>query len=114
MYFELATVASTYTVDDIKLHIGDLKEVMGINPLLGLKENDEDFLQYLKDHFAPQFEQFYLTNTIENSRRIEVSNEFKLNSPQAFYDQNNIANKWTIPKIDFKNSNINIAYSSKL
>ena len=35
-------------------------------------------------------------------------------SPEAFWDVNNVANKFTIPKLDLTNSNIYIARSSQL
>ena len=44
---------------------------------------------------------------------LELTETYPLSSAQAFYDSNNIANKWTICKIDFTNSSIKVARSSK-
>lgn len=54
---------------------------------------------------------FYYTYEPSNSDVIEVNN---IISPQAFWDVNNIANKFTIPKLDLANSNIYIARASQL
>ena len=94
--------------------ISPLKYVKGINPLLGLKSDLAAFKTYLEDEFAEQYEKFYPFADLDPSKEIELSKTVTLNTAQAFYDSNNIANKWVLPKIDFSASEdkIRIAKSS--
>ena len=65
-----------------------------------------------RKHLRNAFKQFYCTADIDQSKLMETSNQYNIMSPYIFYDSNNIANKWTLSEIDFKNSNIFIAKSS--
>ena len=91
-----------------------LKYVKGINPLLGLKSDLATFITYLETEFGEQYEKFYPFADLDPSKEIELSETVTLNTAQAFYDSNNIANKWVLPKIDFSASKdkIRIAKSS--
>lgn len=82
-----------------------------INPLLGLQPAD-DILGYMANNYAQQFELFYISNYIDDSKAIELSDAYPLSSAQAFYDYNNVANKWTIPELSFEESNLRIARGS--
>ena len=57
---------------------------------------------------------FYSTAELDDSKRIELSSRCTLDNPAAFLDYNNVANKWVLAKIDFDNSNIEIAANCKL
>lgn len=102
--------------NSIAILLGELRIAEGINPLLGLGEGDEAllaFLDYLKTNFPHQFTEFFMLADIDNVKELELTETYPLSSAQAFYDSNNIANKWTICKIDFTNSSIKVARSSK-
>ena len=92
--------------------ISPIKYVKGINPLLGLKTSLSDFKDYMELNFPEQYEKFYSIADLDPSKEIELSAAVKLDSPQAFYDSNNIANRWVLPKIDFSAIDIKIARSS--
>ena len=84
------------------------KLIKGINPQLGLSGSQESNI-ISKITSIDTTNLFYYNNDIENSKAIESED---LSSPYAFYDYNNIANKWTISEIDFDNIDITIARSS--
>ncbi len=84
------------------------KLIKGINPQLGLSVSQEASI-ISKVTSIDTTDLFYYNNDIENSKIIESED---LSSPYAFYDYNNIANKWTISEIDFDNIDITIARSS--
>lgn len=105
--------ASTRAEAKISIMTSKIKLVKGINTYLGLTEND-DIISYIKEKFPQQFDKFHILNDIDNSRRLEVSDAYNLSSSACFYDVNNIANKWIIPKIDFENSHIEVARSCRL
>lgn len=89
--------------------ISPIKYVKGINPLLGLQSTDlQQFTEYLEETFPEQYEKFYSIADLDPSKEIELSETYPLSSAQAFYDSNNIANKWVLPKIDFSAKKINI------
>ena len=92
--------------------ISPIKYVKGINPLLGLKTSLSDFKEYMEEKFPEQYEKFYSIADLDPSKEIELSAAVKLDSAQAFYDSNNIANRWVLPKIDFSAIDIKIARSS--
>lgn len=92
--------------------ISPIKYVKGINPLLGLKTSLPQFIAYLKEKFPEQYTKFYSIADLDPSKEIELSAAVKLDSAQAFYDSNNIANRWVLPKIDFSAIDIKIARSS--
>ena len=54
---------------------------------------------------------FYYCNDVDNSKTIEYND---LSMPYAFYDYNNVANKWTLSEIEYSDSypNISITRSS--
>ena len=92
--------------------ISPIKYVKGINPLLGLKTSLSEFIDYMEEKFPEQFAKFYSIADLDPSKEIELSAAVKLDSAQAFYDSNNIANRWVLPKIDFSAIDIKIARSS--
>lgn len=92
--------------------MGALKVIDGVNPLLGLSDSD-DIIEYMREHFPQQFREFYSCADLDQGIAIELSEDYKLNSAQAFYDPNNVANKWVMCKIDFAECNIRIARNSK-
>lgn len=100
------------SVKSIGLWLNELKEIIEINPMLGLSDTD-NIIEYMRTKFSQQFPYFFINSTLDQAKQIEVSDSYKLNSAQAFYDVNNVANKWTLCKIDFPNSNIKIARGSK-
>ena len=84
------------------------KLIKGINSQLGLSSSQEGNI-ISKITSLDTEDLFYYNNDVENSKIIESED---LSSPYAFYDYNNIANKWTISEIDFDNIDITIARSS--
>lgn len=64
------------------------------------------------DEKIPDLVNAFLFSNLDNAKRIEVSEAYPLTSAQAYYDPNHVANAWTLPLIDFENSNITIAKSS--
>ena len=110
---------SDMNVDKIKEKLSNLscmlsqfKVVKGLNPLLGINE-DDNILEFIYHNFNSQFKEFFICADLDSTKHIELSEDYKLNSAQAFYDSNNIANKWVMCKIDFPSSNIKIARNSK-
>lgn len=102
-------------INDVRIFISTPQVTSGNNPLL--KENVEDFnfKKFVSDNFNQTInEKFYSTAEIDPSKQIELSNKCKLDSPAAFLDYNNIANKWLLGKIDFDNSSFEIAANCKL
>lgn len=96
----------------ISVLISKLKLKKGLNPILGLSDND-DIINYLKQYFYKQFNEFFINAEFEQAKLIDVSDDYPLSSAHAFYDVNNIANQWTLAKIDFPSSSIRIARTSK-
>ena len=75
--------------------------------LTGLSLNSSDLLEAINDIDTKH--QFYYNSRISKDNLIDVSD---LSSPYAFYDYNNIANKFTISEIDITNSNIDVVKTS--
>lgn len=95
------------------LRVSKLSYINGINKNLNIPESSESDL--LAKVAALSNGKFYYTNPIDNSKAIELTGfENGLADPLAYYDYNNIANKFTLSEIDFGNSNIIIVRSSKL
>lgn len=105
--------AALQNVQNVACLISPLKIVCGLNPLLGLSE-DDNLIDYMKVYFNKQFKEFFICADLETSKEIDITYDYRLNSAQAFYDPNNIANAWTLPKIDFPSSNIKISRNSKM
>ena len=102
-------------INDVRIFISKPQVSSGNNPLL--KENVEDFnfKKFVSDNFNQTInEKFYSIATIDPSKQIELSSKCKLDSPAAFLDYNNVANKWLLGKIDFDNSSFEIAANCKL
>lgn len=102
-------------INGVRIFISKPQVASGNNPLL--KENVEgfDFKEIVKANFGETInKKFYSMATIDPSKQIELSNKCKLDSPVAFLDYNNIANKWLLGKIDFDNSSFEIAANCKL
>ena len=102
-------------INDVRIFISTPQVSSGNNPLL--KENVEDFnfKKFVKDNFGEDInKKFYSTAEIDPSKQIELSSKCKLDSPAAFLDYNNVANKWLLGKIDFDNSSFEIAANCKL
>lgn len=79
------------------LTIGKLRPINGYNSELGLTGGDVSSLVD-KIRVLDTNKEFYYNVDIDNVRRIDTDN---LSSPYAFYDYNNIANKWAISQIYF-------------
>ena len=98
--------------------IGTLDFISGLNKELALKEfadavnNSSVTEQSLTEDLMEALEndKFYYNCKIDNAKAIESEN---LMSPYAFYDANNIANRFTISQIDFKTSNVDVLKSSR-
>ena len=102
-------------INDVRIFISKPQVSSGNNPLL--KENVEDFnfKKFVSDNFNQTInEKFYSMVEIDPSKQIELSSKCKLDSPAAFLDYNNVANKWLLGKIDFDNSSFEIAANCKL
>ena len=96
----------------ISILISKLKLNKGLNPILGLSESD-NIIDYLKTYFYKQFSEFFINAEFEQAKLLDISEDYPLSSAHAFYDVNNVVNQWTLPKIDFPNSSIRIARTSK-
>lgn len=102
-------------INDVRIFISTPQVTSGNNPLL--KENVEgfDFKGFVNSNFGQTInEKFYSIAAIDPSKQIELSSKCKLDSPAAFLDYNNVANKWLLGKIDFDNSSFEIAANCKL
>lgn len=111
-YINLVATGDETGRSTITTLIAKLKVANGINSHLGLLPST-DIIDYMRTNFAEQWPVFYATNDLDSAKQIETSSSITLASSQAFYDSNNIANSWVIPKIDFTNSEIKIARTSK-
>ena len=108
-------------VSDSTIQLGDIKSIVGINRRLGLsyntmseaieslfyKNNDDEIYKRI-----PNIDNAYIFSDLDPVKQIEVSDDYSLRSAQGFYDPNNVANAWVMPRIDFKNSQIKIANNS--
>lgn len=99
------------------LTIGKIHKVMGLNPAIESSMRGDlvlDEISTLTDDITNEDGvpvKFYYCYEPSNSDVIETDNMI---SPEAFWDVNNIANKFTIPKLDLDNSKIYIARASQL
>ena len=128
----VGTVTLTASNDDdykAVITVGTLDFYKGFNPQLGLEEFSEEVsgvslaqLETALKTALDDYSTFYFNNKIDNSKYIEVDNlEGGLLSPYAFFDANNRANKFILPKIDFYandeqtgNVHIDVVRSSRL
>ena len=102
-------------INDVRIFISTPQVSSGNNPLLKENVKDFNFKKFVSDNFNQAInEKFYSTATIDPSKQIELSSKCKLDSPAAFLDYNNVANKWLLGKIDFDNSSFEIAANCKL
>lgn len=76
------------------------------------KNSNDGIASYLYRKFAIPMEKFYPIQELDKHKLIELSDNYPMSSAQAFYDPNNVANKWTIGCIDFENMNIRISRNS--
>ena len=101
-----------------KISISNIKFITGMNKELGLGDDCslETFIDYLQDSFAAQFEQFYILGKADVAKQIDLPRDTTLADAVAFYDVNNVANAYTLPKLiftdDLKKSGLSIAKSS--
>ena len=122
---QLTFTKNITATNDQSIIVSMPRVVNGINPLLDVHfktkatteteettDNLKEFVDYLIKNFSSQFEKFYAIHYANKDKLIELSDNYKLSSSEAFCDYNNIANKWTLAKIDFENSNIKIAATS--
>ena len=82
----------------------------GVNPLLDIS-NVNKLLTQIRT--LDSNGDFYYTNRVNNDSAINLDKVEKLSDPQAYYDFNNVANRFTISEIDFSTSVISIARSSR-
>lgn len=102
-------------INDVRIFISKPQVSSGNNPLLKENVEDFDFKKFVNDNFGEDInKKFYSTAEIDPSKQIELSSKCKLDSPAAFLDYNNVANKWLLGKIDFDNSSFEIAANCKL
>lgn len=102
-------------ISDVRIFISKPQVSSGNNPLLKENVEDFDFKKFVNDNFDQTInKKFYSMATIDPSKQIELSSKCKLDSPAAFLDYNNVANKWLLGKIDFDNSSFEIAANCKL
>ena len=106
-----------------KISISDVKYIKDINPDLNIDTSisdeglsDTDILNFISKNYPEQFQNFYILGEADPVKRIDLPKDVKMNDAIAFYDVNNVANIYTIPKIvfsdDIANSGIKIAKSS--
>lgn len=102
-------------INDVRIFISKPQVSSGNNPLLKENIKDFNFKKFVSDNFREDInKKFYSTAEIDPSKQIELSSKCKLDSPAAFLDYNNVANKWLLGKIDFDNSSFEIAANCKL
>lgn len=116
MYYIKITKSKGSSTDDRKVQLSFPRLSEKENPLLGVKFSNEDtnktMLDYLNSNYKKELKYFYFISYGNPDKRIDISNDYPLSSDKAFYDYDNIANKWVLPKIDFENSTIKIAQTS--
>ena len=99
------------------ISIGSINKVEDLNPVLVSAISGDMILERIRTltdgitNADGEPITFYYTYTPDNSDVIEASN---ILDATAFWDVNNIANRFTIPKLDLENSNIYIARASQL
>lgn len=90
--------------------IGKIYKIKDINSAISTNIDGDAILSKIKEYTKDKIP-FYYVLTPENESLIEVDD---ISQPNAFWDVNNIANKFTIAKLDLTNSNIYIAKASQL
>lgn len=124
---ELTLNAKPASNSNSKIKIGKLHIIKGINPVICKSDNKDEVLKNILSKIKDKAtdsdgkDLFYYINEVNNSSVIDVDN---LASPEAFWDSNNVANKFTIAQIDFRDkinskdnpavSKIEIVKSSRL
>ena len=110
------TLSSANTSADI-LVLGEFKVINGLNSELSLPETVGAVTgeKLLLDTIAELatvdgHNEFYYTAEVDSNHVIDYDD---MNSPYALFDKNNLANKFTIPQLDFVNSTIEIVRTSK-
>lgn len=102
-------------INDVRIFISKPQVSSGNNPLLKENVKDFNFKEFVKNNFGEDInKKFYSMVEIDPSKQVELSSKCKLDSPAAFLDYNNVANKWLLGKIDFDNSSFEIAANCKL
>lgn len=91
----------------------------GINPSLGANKyftTIDDLLTSMHtletNNTIPGLMQALIFEQPEADKAIEVTPNYPLTSAQGFYDVNNIANKWVVPKLDISKFDISISKTS--
>lgn len=107
---ENVTVAET-------LNIGMIHKINGLNLAISSADNEENVLSAIDDLTKNAVNSdgasvtFHYTYTPDNSMVIETDN---MALAEAFWDVNNVVNKFTISQLNLEDSNISIARSSQL
>lgn len=118
---EEITISSEQTGNSIaqgSLIVDKIRLIKGYNPYLGIEELAEKFAPTTESIIETAIENklknmnFYYTNRINNDSALALDEDTSLISPYAFFDSNNIANKFALPRIKL-DSPITIARSSK-
>ena len=98
------------------LNIGQIHKIKGLNEAISSADDEGSVLDAISDMTKNAKNSdgadvtFYYTYEPDNSAVIEVNN---MSTAEAFWDANNIVNKFTISQIDLNESNINVARSSQ-
>lgn len=105
------SATASKVLDITIVNIGAIKKVAGINSKLTQSAllTGTELLTTIRTLMGSS-DDFYYTCTIDNSSDIEVDD---LTSPEALWDVNNIANKFTIAELDIDASKIEIAKTSQ-
>lgn len=99
------------------ISIGSINKIEDLNPVLVSSVSGDMILERIRTltdgitNADGEPVTFYYTYTPDNSDVIEANN---ILDATAFWDVNNVANRFTIPKLDLENSNIYIARASQL
>ena len=81
-------------INDVRIFISKPQVSSGNNPLLKENVKDFNFKKFVSDNFNQAInEKFYSMVEIDPSKQVELSSKCKLDSPAAFLDYNNVANK---------------------
>ena len=104
------TVTGTRSIASF-LSVGQIYKVYDLNPAIMAATDGFGVLERIADLTADLDTPFYYVYTPSNNDVIETAN---ILSAQAFWDVNNIVNKFTLPQLDLDNSQIYIARASQL
>ncbi|MCI7633173.1 MAG: hypothetical protein MSS80_03930, partial [Mollicutes bacterium] len=81
-------------INDVRIFISKPQVSSGNNPLLKENVKDFNFKEFVENNFGEDInKKFYSMAEIDPSKQIELSSKCKLDSPAAFLDYNNVANK---------------------